>query len=104
MDYCSEINKDSHIHHMIKKANVKKHFFLKNFIIGFILSIIVCILAMIFKDKLLSLGENMYNLSAYDCRRIFVSAMWIWKLFLIQFALVPFISLAMIEGRLKKES
>lgn len=104
MDYCSEINKNGHIHHLIKKANMKKKFFLKNFIIGLILLVLVCIIMMIFKDKMLSLGENMYNLSTYDCRRIYVGLKGIWFLFLVQFALVPFISCAMLEGCLRKEA
>ena len=104
MDYCSEINKNGHIHHLIKKANLKKKFYLRNFIIGFILAVAVCIMVMMFKDRLLMLAENMYNLSAYDVRKIYVAAKWLWMLFLIQFALVPFISLSLLEGHLKKEA
>ena len=103
MDYCSEVNKNGHIHHLIKKISLKKKFFLRNFIIGFILAIVVCILAMMFKERLMMLAENMYNLTAYDVRRLYVAAKWLWMLFLIQFALVPFISLSLLEVHLNKE-
>ena len=103
MDYCSDMGNEKHLRHILKKVNVKKHFYLRNFIIGFLLSMLFCIIGMLFRDSIMELAENMYELSAYDCKRIFVSMMWIWKLFFIQFALVPFISLSMIEGRLKKE-
>ena len=103
MDYCSEVNKNGHIHHLIKKTNLKKKFFLRNFVIGFILTIVVCVLAMMFKDWLIMFAENMYNLTAYDARRLYVAAKLVWMLFLIQFALVPFMSLSLLEWHLKKE-
>ena len=103
MDYCSGNGNEKHLHHILKKMNIKKRFYLRNFIIGFSLSILFCIIGMVFSDAIMELAENFYELSTYDCRRIFVSMMWIWKLFFIQFALVPFISLAMLEGRIRKD-
>lgn len=102
MDYCTGHNNEEHLKHHLKKVHITKKFFLKNFLIGLILMIILCVLAMIMKDSLWNWGETTFNLTAYDFRRIFVVLMSVWKLFLIQFALVPFLSLAMIEGHLKK--
>ena len=104
MDYCSEVNKNGYIHHLIKKTHLKKNFYLRNFIIGLVLSVAVCILSMIFREKLMEMAENVYNISAYDIRRLYIAMKWLWMLFLIQFALVPFITLSMLEGHLRKEA
>lgn len=101
MDYCTNYNNEDHLKKHIKKVHITKKFFLKNFIIGLILMLIICVIAMIMKDGLWTRMENWWDLTAYDCRRLYYMLMGIWKLFLVQFALVPFISLAMIEGHLK---
>ena len=102
MDYCSNYNNEDHLKHKIKKVHMFKKFFFKNFIIGLILMIIICLIVWMMKNGLWTKAEAMYDITAYDCKRIFLTLMGIWKLFLVQFALVPFISLAMIEGHLKK--
>ena len=103
MDYCSDINRNDPTRDILRKIGVKKKFFFKNFMIGLILEILLCTLAFIFQDGLISIAVSVYNLPAYDCRRIFISSMWIWLLFLVQFALVPYISATMIESHLQKD-
>ncbi len=102
-DFNSEDHKKHHLHHHLKKVQHAKIFFLKSFIISLILFILSCILVLCCYDCFAKMAETIYRLSYKDFTRIFVILMGFWKILIIQFTLIPFIVMAMIEGHVKKK-
>jgi len=101
MDYCAEHNKEEHARHCLKKVKGMKIFFLKSFVISIILLIISCTIVMLGYNRITVLAEKLYGVAPHDYSLIFGIVVGMWKVLIVQFTLVPFIALAMIEHHLR---
>lgn len=89
--------------HHLEKIKHKKHFFVKSFVVSLVLLIILCLIATLCFDYMAQMAERLYGLEADDYAKIFVNAFAIWKILIIQFALVPAIVMHMIEKHVKEK-
>lgn len=89
--------------HHLRKIHNKKLFFLKSFIVSVILLIIVHVIGVVGFDFFSGLVDKYYSVDPDDYAQILVLSCCIWKLFIIQFTLVPTIAFAMLEKHIRKE-
>ena len=83
--------------HCMKILKFKKIFFLKSFVISFLLYLISVIILVTGHEPIAQMVENVYGLSAQHFMKTAVILMGFWKILIIQFTLVPFIVLALME-------
>lgn len=87
----------------LEKLQCKKQFFIKSFIVSFILLVVVYILALLSFDLQAILAEKMFEMDADDYGKILITAMAFWKILIIQFTLVPAIVLHCMEKHVKEK-
>ena len=73
----------------LEKLEFMQHFFVKSFIISFILLILSTILCMAMHDFQMIYVEKYFDLDAENFNKIVVLLLGIWKLLIVQFTLVP---------------
>lgn len=86
---------------MLMKLKFKKIFFLKNFIIGYVLVLIAFMISMFMYDSGLSMCQRMFGISSDLYGLGYFLIFGIWKVLLYQFSLVPFLSAYLMERHLK---
>lgn len=86
-----------------KRIMGKKKFFVKSFWISILLLILLCILSALTFDFQASLAERFYGLDADDYAQILVMGLTIWKVLIVQFALVPALAMWCIAKHTEKD-
>ncbi len=87
---------------MLAKIQLKKCFFLKNFVIGLVVMVIVFFIGMLNYDGSMEMCYRMFGINRHFYAFIYVLMFGVWKILLIQFALVPFLSALFMEKHLQK--
>lgn|GEM_PF-1420318 len=95
---CSMENKEFHL----MKIKFMKKFFLKSFLVGLLVLILGYVFASLLFHSYAVMLASMYGLSKTDYAFIFVLLFGIWKILIIQFALVPYIVMVLIEKHIKE--
>lgn len=88
----------------IKMVSWKKKFFLKTFLISFILFVLSVVIVYFGHEKWATMAEGVYGLDSHGYSLALTLLMGGWKILIIQFTLVPFLALACIEKCLKKKA
>ena len=85
----------------LTKLRFKKYFFLKNFVISYVLLILAFMISMMTYDSSLAMCQRMFGLNAQFTALTYMLMFGLWKILNVQFALVPFLSAWMMERHLK---
>ena len=88
----------------LAKIQLAKQFFLKSLLINLAIILVVWILGTLMFNFFMDINLHLYNLEDDDYATAFVIVMSIWKLLIIQFALVPFLATMWLEKHIKKQS
>jgi len=91
-------NKEFHL----MKIKCMKKFFLKSFLVSLVVLILSYVLASLLYNNYALMIASMYGLVTTDYAFIFVLLFGIWKILIIQFTLVPYIVMVLIEKHIKE--
>ena len=80
-----------------------KQFFIKCFFISLVIMVLVWILGTMMFNILANMNFSLYGLEPDDYAIVFVIGMCVWKLFIIQFTLVPFLATKALEKHIQKQ-
>ncbi len=86
-----------------KKIKGMKNFFVKSFWISILLLIILCICAALTFEFQASMAERIYGIDIDDYAQILVTGLTIWKVLIVQFALVPALAMWCISKHIKED-
>jgi hypothetical protein len=87
----------------LMKIHFKKKFFLKNFVIGFVILLIASMISMMSYDCCAAMCERMFGIDPSLYAFSYVLIFGMWKVLLVQFALVPFLAVMFMEKHIKAE-
>jgi hypothetical protein len=86
---------------MVKMFAIKKNFFLAAFLISAGIFILSAIIVMIGVESFASLAMQVWGLNVEFYLPIAILLMGLWKILIIQFTLIPFLALWVIEKQVK---
>lgn len=81
----------------VEKLQCTRKFFVTGFFISFVLLMFSTLMCMIFHDNQVQMLEKFFGLDSETCSEIVVFLLGLWKVFIIQFTLIPAITLWVIE-------
>ncbi len=85
---------------MLAKVRFKKCFFLKNFLIGYVVLILAFLISMFMYDNSVEMCHRIFGASYQFVAFAYVLIFGMWKILIAQFALVPFLSAFFMERHL----
>jgi len=86
-----------------KILHFKKKFFLKTFVISFVLFLFSTAVLYFFHDGIAEMVKTIYRLDQHNYALALALLMGSWKILIIQFTLVPFLALSCMERCCKKK-
>ena len=86
---------------VIKMVSGKKKFFLKYFWVSFALYLFSALFIIFGHEMVSEMVHHVWKLDAEHYRLVAVLLMGMWKILIIQFALIPFITLFLADKALK---
>ena len=87
----------------LDKVILAKQFFIKCFWISLAILFIVWLFGTLVFNLLANFNETVYGLETDDFAMVFAIGIFIWKVFIIQFALVPYLVTLCIEKYMQKQ-
>ena len=87
----------------LDKVILAKQFFIKCFWISLAILFIVWVFGTLAFNLLANFNETVYGLETDDFAMVFAIGIFIWKVFIIQFALVPYLVTLCIEKYMQKQ-
>ena len=72
-----------------EKLEFMQHFFVKSFVVSFILLILSTIACMFMHDFQVMYVQKYFNMGADDLNKLIVLLLGLWKILIVQFTLVP---------------
>ena len=73
----------------LEKLEFMQHFFVKSFVVSFILLILSTIACMFMHDFQVMYVQKYFNMNADDLSKVIVLLLGLWKILIVQFTLVP---------------
>lgn len=79
------------------KLEFMQHFFIKSFIVSFVLLLISTVLCMVMHDFQIAFIDKYFPIEEEDYNYLIILLLGIWKILIIQFTLIPALAAWMIR-------